>query len=148
MLWVTFFIFGLLASLGALILELLLASFFIDPSTLGSAFVPSTFSLLLFAIIEEASKIVFFLQATRRTATSSRPLSTGIAFGIGFASLEYFALSYIQNLPSGPLYGILLVHLITSIFLAFFVSKYQSKKALLILLACLATLHFGYNILL
>lgn len=144
----TLFIFGLLASLGALLVELLVASFLIDTSALDSQFVPTHFSLLLFALIEESFKIVFFLQASRRLITLPRPLTTGLIYGLGFASLEYFALSFIQNLPPGPLYGILLVHLVTAVLLVKLLPKYQGKKALISLLGLLTALHFGYNILL
>ncbi len=144
----TLFIFGLLASLGALLAELLVASFFIDANALNTPFVPNHFSLLLFALIEESLKIVFFLQASRRLITLPRPLTTGIVYGLGFASLEYFALSLMHNLPAGPIYGILVVHLVTSILLVKLLPKYQGKKALISLLGLLTALHFGYNILL
>jgi RsiW-degrading membrane proteinase PrsW (M82 family) len=144
----TLFIFGLLASLGALLVELLVASFFIDVSALNSPFVPTIFSLLLFALIEESFKIAFFLQASRRLITIPRPLTTGLVYGLGFASLEYFALSLMHNLPTGPIYGILLVHLATSILLVKILPKYQGRKALISLLGLFTALHFGYNILL
>ncbi len=146
--FLTFFIFGLLASLGALLVELLVASFFIDTTALNSPFIPTNFSLLLFALIEESFRIVFFLQASRRLITLPRPLTTGLIYGLGFASLEYFALSLMHNLPTGPIYGILLVHLVASILLVMLLPKYQGKKALISLLGLLTALHFGYNILL
>lgn len=144
----TFFIFGVLASLGALLVELFVASFLIDTTNLRGVFIPTTLSLFLFALIEESCKILFFLRALNHLATPAHFLRAGIVFGLGFAGLEYFSLAYIQNLPSGPLYGILLVHIITSILLALTLSRYRSRTTLLILLTLLTTLHFGYNILL
>lgn len=144
----TLFIFGLLASLGALLVELLVASFFIDTSALDSSFVPTHFSLLLFALIEESFKIIFFLQASRRLIALPQPLTSGLIYGFGFASLEYFTLSLMHNLPSGPIYGILLVHLVTSLLLVMLLPKCQGKRALISLLGLLTALHFGYNILL
>lgn len=146
--FITLFIFGLLASLGALLLEMLVASFFIDATALRSPFIPNHLSLFLFALIEEGLKILFFHQASRRLITLPRPIPSGIVYGLGFASLEYFALSLIHNLPQGPIYGILVVHLVTSILLAALLPKCQNKKALLGLLSLLTILHFGYNILL
>jgi RsiW-degrading membrane proteinase PrsW (M82 family) len=142
------FIFGLLAALGALLLELFAASFFIDVSVLDTSFSPSHLSLFLFALIEEGAKILFFLRAKHRLTTLPNPIIGGLAFGIGFASLEYFALSLLQDLPSGPFFGIVAVHITTSIILVWALRKNVHRRLLWALFVFLSLLHFGYNTLL
>ncbi len=149
MILIFLFIFGLLSALGALLFELAVASFLIDPTAITQVtFIPDTFSLLLFALIEESSKLVFLLQAKKRFQSIGSFLPAGIAFGLGFTSLEYFWLSFLSTLPSGPFYGILLLHVITTCIMTFFLTKTAPKKALLGLLLALTLIHFGYNILL
>ena len=149
MTFVTLFIFGLLSAIAALLLELLATSFAIDAPTLLSqtAFVPSTSLLFILAIIEEGSKILFLLQAKKRSFLHS-PLMGGIGFGLGFASLEYFTLSFLVTLPGGPFYGMLLIHLVTSLILSSIITKTSSKQVFFLVFLSLSVIHFLYNSLL
>jgi RsiW-degrading membrane proteinase PrsW (M82 family) len=144
-----FLIYGLLSALGALLFELFALSFIVTPSFDDTALVLSTTTLLILACIEEGMKILFFLQALRRFRPASSPLLNGLLFGIGFASLEYFALFFLPlSLPSGPIYGILAIHIFTSLVLARVLQKTPSPQTLFYLFLTITSLHFGYNILL
>lgn len=143
------FIFGLLSALGALIGELFVTSFLVDPSIVTQiTFIPNPLSLLIFAFIEEGSKLLFLFQAKRRFHTLSTPILTGLMFGLGFSSLEFFALQFLSQLPSGPWYGIILLHIITSFLATLTITKTHTKKAILATLLALTLIHFSYNILL
>lgn len=147
------FTFGLLASFGALIIELFFLSWTIDTTSkinlTETAFTPTFFSLLILALIEEGAKIIFFLRSRTRFGTLSyTPLLFGTSFGVGFASLEYFALSHLEVTTNGPLLGILLVHIVTSILLVYLLRNTFTKNRILATLGILTLLHFVYNILL
>lgn len=147
------FIFGLLASFAALIIELFFLSWTIDTTAkinlVETAFTPTFFSLLILALIEEGAKIIFFLRSRTRFGTLTyRPLLFGTSFGVGFASLEYFALSHLDMATKGPLFGILLVHIVTSILLVYLLRNTFTRNRIWVTLSILTLLHFGYNILL
>lgn len=142
----TLFIFAFLGAGLALLLELLTASFFVNPGLAFTAtFTPGPFSLLLFAAIEEGVKLLLFLKAKHRLTTLPHFTLSGLSFGAGFASLEYFILSFLDTLPTGPVYGIFLVHVALSILMAWFLTKSPSRRGLLLLFLALTILHFGYN---
>ncbi len=141
-----FFAFGFVGAAFALVLELLAASFLIDPSiSFRATFIPTPFSLFLFAGIEESIKILLFYRAQKRLASLSPFLPAGLVFGAGFASLEYFILTFLETLPSGPVYGIFLVHIFTAIIIAWALTKYPTRRGFLVLFALVTLLHFGYN---
>jgi RsiW-degrading membrane proteinase PrsW (M82 family) len=151
MVYVIVFIFGLLAAFAALLLELFFLSWTIDITNIKAtapAFTPTLFSLLILALIEETTKIVFFLRSTRFNSLSGHFLLVGSVFGIGFASLEYFALSQMSVALGGPFFGILLVHVLTSILLVALLRNAPTRNRILAALALITSIHFLYNALL
>jgi hypothetical protein len=150
MAYIIAFIFGLLSAFAALLLELFYLSWTIDISNINAttAFNPTFLSLLILALIEETAKIVFFLRSIRFNTLSGNTLLVGTAFGSGFASLEYFALSQMSATLSGPFFGILLIHIFTSILIVTLLRDNPSKNRILATLLLVTLIHFGYNILL
>ena len=142
------FILGLLSAFGALFVELFYIAFTTNPNVgllTETVFTPTLFSLFILALIEESVKILFFLRSTRLNFLPVHPLFFGLSFGVGFASLEYFALSLMGTETSGPLFGILLIHLITSILLVFLLRQLSTRRQIFVTLGILVLIHFGYN---
>ncbi len=142
------FIFGLLASFGALLVELLYTSFTVSSTSLAigtTPITPSLSDLLILALIEEVSKIVFFLRSAHFNTTPYNTPLFAIGFGAGFASLEYFAVSFLSLPVSGPIIGILAVHILTALLLIYGLKDRLDKKRVLFVLAIITLIHFGYN---
>ena len=143
------FIFGLLASFGALLVELFYTSFTVSTPSLAlgaTPFAPGIFDLLVLALIEETSKIIFFFRSAYFNRSPYNTLLFALIFGTGFASLEYFAVSFLSLPISGPMIGILIIHIITSILLIFALKESFDKKRILFVLAIITLIHFGYNL--
>ncbi|OGI15039.1 MAG: hypothetical protein A3E38_03295 [Candidatus Moranbacteria bacterium RIFCSPHIGHO2_12_FULL_54_9] len=128
-------IFGALAGSFALILELvtLPGDALITGPSQYFAF-GSIFTLLGVALIEETSAYLFLRQYALRyfpgTLASVRAtLLSGLLFGIGFASLE---IALILWNSSGwlvwPLFGILFIHIVTSLIFALFLLYFSQKR--------------------
>ena len=141
-------IFGLMASFGALLVELLYTSFTVSTPDLAGgaqAFTPTLFNLLVLAGIEELSKIIFFLRSTRFLKTPYHSFLFALCFGTGFTSLEYFTASTLGLPLSTSLLGILAIHITTSLLIVFLLKTESNRKQILITLVLITLLHFGYN---
>lgn len=154
-------VFGLLASSLSLLLEFLFLSFFPLSLHFGSAFsFPLAFSFLVFAFIEELSKMILLIRY--RTFSFLRqqrvvPLSTKIVyascFGVGFSLLEG-----ILSLQEGvsftailPFFNTTLLHIGTSFVLILSFFSHQERLSLfsyknILLLLSIFSLHFLFNI--
>lgn len=141
-------IFGLMAAFGALLVELLYTSFTVSTASLAEGaqiFTPTLFNLFVLAGIEELSKIIFFLRSTRFIKTPYQIFSFALCFGIGFTSLEYFAASSLDLPMSTSIFGILAIHIMSSLLMVFLLKSHSDKRQILITLILLTLLHFGYN---
>lgn len=148
MLFIIAFAFGFLAACSAALLEMaLLGSNTTSFSTQGLA------TLLGVAIIEELAKYLFLWQYGRRffqtVATSIRHTAmVGLSFGGGFAGLEILFILWNDSIgPLGFLFGIITLHIVTTLLLSAFLfstRRTDSKRALLIMCAAIA-IHTLYN---
>lgn len=129
-------IFGILAGCFALLLELV----FLNVPVLTSASVVSFFdfdsifsfqaigTLLLIALIEEASKYIFLLQYIQFSIKRKIPLpsfvSVAVLFGAGFSTLE-FLFAFQSEIPFPPLSLLktLFLHTATTLLLTSFLSS-------------------------
>lgn len=156
-------IFGILSSCFALVFELViltlplfpdsvLYSFF--PLSSGEAFTLGTFLALLgAALFEEIAKYLFLRQYALRyleqiTLPTQETLLLGALFGGGFALVELTLILGSSDPHSFlPLLGIGILHILTSLFFAFFLFHRSLNRPLFapcpILIAAL--LHMGYN---
>lgn len=140
-------ILGLLAASIALVFEITLSSFlFLPPSSSSFSSLASWPGFLLFAVLEESSKLVFIARGKYLLRKTLPPFFLfGFLFGIAFAGLEYFLLFSTENTWSLGASGILLLHLLTSLLLSFFVWRFSERKFLLFGLGGATLLHFLYN---
>lgn len=140
-------ILGFLSSTFALLFEVVFASFFFVPDTALEALTLSTGpGLFLFAFAEEAAKVLFIWRGRNLIGKEISFLSFGLLFGGSFAFLEYFLIFFMENPWSVAALGILAIHLITSVLLAYLLWKSPTVKRLLFGFV-LATLgHFLYNV--
>lgn len=153
--YITLLIFGMLSACFALLFEIGILSFshLTDPSLTPLNFA-SLFTLLLAAAIEEISKFAFLKQYVKRylpggSAERTKFLFLGIFFGIGFALPEIALTSQFFSFPLfPPILGILALHLMTSILLAFFVlrRKDSSVHSMLFPLGLVIVIHLVYNL--
>lgn len=142
------FIFGFLAALAALGIELIVSVFFLSSESSSSFLFPSLFLLFILALIEEGTKILFYFKSLRFIQNDFFSLTYGLFFGLGFATLEYLALSNIDTPREGPAIGIALVHIITSLLMVFLLKRNTSPFFIVCVLLLLVIIHFGYNSLL
>lgn len=165
-LYLTIYIFGLLAAFLALIIEIVSA---ISPITvkldsarhvglLAEYFLTwaGIIPLVLIAAIEEVARYTFLRQFVRRFRVSDAPfgltekLLLGTIFGLGFASLEAFLILEGQDHnPSGlQLTGIVLLHVCMSILFSFLLLKSSTPKLFhtLFTLGLAILLHTAYNL--
>lgn len=146
-------IFGFLGALGALVFEIVVrssVSINLDASSLAG-FLLLGGTLLLFAAIEEIFKAVLLSRHFFRFphCTIKQTLFSGLGLGLGFGGIELTFIATTQtDTPLLPMVGILVVHLATAIFLAFFLSKPKDSRmfpfSIILLLAI--TVHFLYNL--
>lgn len=161
----TAYIFGLLASFFAVIVEIATS---ISPLALklDSAHsvglhthyfltVVGFLPLVFLASIEEGVRFVFLRQFILRFRIDSvitpfiEKVLLGIAFGLGFASLEIFLILGSKHIaPTVPLIGIALLHITMSTLFSFLLLRSPLPKLLPILLTLGLTLmlHTGYNL--
>lgn len=144
-------IYGFLAAGAALLLEVVFGGF-IHPETtfslIGAVFI------VIAAFVEEGSKWIFFRQFHHHYhehLTKSNPFTFGLLFGTGYAILEIL-LIWLGFKPSSlaflPIIGILALHLLTSLFFAYYLFR-LAKRVLhhtLSLLLGMTILHAAYNL--
>ncbi|NTU66904.1 MAG: PrsW family intramembrane metalloprotease [Candidatus Moranbacteria bacterium] len=145
------FLYGILAALGALVVELGILSFFFDSyfSGANAGYSTSVSFLLVAAILEEISKALFVFKLNAQENNVLKPYLAAMLVGLGFFAAE-FALkqplfsngSIIQST------GVLFVHVFTTFILGYALWKAPRKRTALIAMTALnIALHFGYNIL-
>lgn len=162
----TTFIFGLLAAFLAVIIEIVTA---ISPLALklDSARHVGLYTqywltwagllpLVLLAAIEESVRFVFLRQFILRFRPSDSPSGPiektllGIAFGVGFSSLEIFLIlgGTERVSPWLQLAGIVMLHVVMSIILSFLLLSNHPKKRFVtaFVLALTILLHTLYNL--
>lgn len=152
--FITIFLFGILAAIFALIIELLLFGFIPD-SLMISETLAFTNLVTLFgiALIEEVSGYIFLRQYALRFLSEKKwlaqdPLFLGVSFGIGFATLEILLIqNEMSKLPELAALGTAGIHIITSSMFAFtlFSSTTKHLSSGLILVAA-TLLHTLYNV--
>lgn len=140
--------YGLIASMFALILQLLVWIPYPNLFTFQSVFTVHTLiALILLALCEEIARLLFFTQYALRY-TLVAPLQNGLVFGLGFALTEGILALY--HPFSFLIFGVAGLHMALSILLAFAAQKYlwrPSRRAFYGLsFAGLVLLHLGYNI--
>lgn len=145
------FLYGILSAFGALILELVILSFFFDSYFSGTdaGYLASVSFLLIAAVLEEISKALFIFKLDATKKVDMKPYLTAPFVGLGFFAAE-FALKRSLFL-SGPLLqssGVVLVHVTTAFLFGYALWKAPRKKAILTAVIILnIALHFGYNLL-
>ncbi|MEI6587784.1 MAG: hypothetical protein WCO05_02425 [Candidatus Moraniibacteriota bacterium] len=135
---------GIIAALGALILEL-------SPPIFGLTISETSLIFLLFtATIEEAIKFIFIYNHYAKLKVKEKILSGAFLIGLGFASIDIFLkqLSYEENLLF-PIIGVFLVHILTTSLLGLFFRKNTTKQISLgiFFLGLNILVHFLYNLL-
>ncbi|MCX6761775.1 MAG: hypothetical protein NTY33_02940 [Candidatus Moranbacteria bacterium] len=136
---------GIIAALGALVLEL-------TPPVFGLAMSETALVFLLFtASVEEIIKFAFIYNHYLELSVKEKILADAVFIGFGFALVDIVSkqISLGKN-TLGPLAGILLVHLITTTLLGLFLWRKNQKPLPLSLLIVILNilLHFSYNFLL
>jgi RsiW-degrading membrane proteinase PrsW (M82 family) len=136
---------GIIAGLGALVLELAVQAVFNFPPAENSLF-----TLLIFVAIEEILKYTLIYNHYLKSAAKQKIVSSALLIGLGFALTELFLkqLAY-QKEDRFPILGLISIHLLTaSIVGYFFRQNYGQHKFFIgLLLALNIILHFGYNLL-
>ncbi len=135
---------GIIAALGALVLEL-------SPPIFGLAVSETSLLFLLFtASVEEIIKYVFIYNHYLKLEAKEKILSGAFFIGLGFALVDAITkrLSHGENIML-PIIGIFLVHLFTATLLGlFFWKKNQKPISLSVLIVGInILLHFLYNFL-
>ena len=135
---------GIIAALGALVLELSPAIF---GFTLSEA---SLFFILFTASVEEIIKYVFIYNRYLKTKAGEKILLSAIFIGLGFALVDT-SMKYLSDGKNTtlPIVGIFLIHLLTAALLGLFFWKKNQKTLCIgipfVILNIL--LHFLYNFL-
>lgn len=149
--FVTSLLFGALSASFALIIEILIL---INVLSFQNFFV-----ILGAAIIEELSKYIFLKQYAKQLVmtfpfTVTKAVVLGSSFGLGFAILELFLMSYklqIATIPFWAIFGSASLHIITSIIFAIFLffcpsrTLCQKRFTNLLAIALAIFLHILYN---
>lgn len=135
---------GIIAALGALVLELSLPIF-------GFSLIETSLFFLLFtAIIEETIKYVFIYNHYYKSKTQTKIIASAFFIGLGFAFIDIlFKISASGQNVFLSFLGILLVHLFTTTILGVFFLKSKSKSFFLgiFFVGLNILLHFFYNFL-
>lgn len=151
MLYPLLLIYGFLAAGAALLLEVVFGGFIFPETTfplIGAGFI------VVAALIEEGSKWIFFRQFHHRYhehLTKSHPFTFGLLFGAGYAILEILLIWLGFKSSSAtflPIMGILALHLLTSLFFAYYLFR-LAKRVLhhtISLLLGMTVLHAAYNL--
>lgn len=149
------FFLGIFASLGALILEIIILSIFpisISTADLSSKITSIGWFFFLAIFIEEISKFLFILKFIANKENGRISVFNSLLFGLGFSMLEMILVYW--NYTTGTLFdligisGILLVHLSTAALIGYSITRNSSKAyALLFGFIPALFLHTAYNIL-
>ncbi|MDO8643919.1 MAG: hypothetical protein Q7S00_02990 [bacterium] len=154
------FFYGVLAACFALILELILFGIlpldffsFLESRSETHFSLPFFTGLFLFALVEEASRLLFLHQHAKRVSfwefSSQSILVLGLAFGVGFASVEGLFRFLFEILPDQNFFfsGALLLHVLISVGFAFLLFRQKFGPLVSTLIFSLALLlHLGYNV--
>ena len=135
---------GIIAALGALVLEL-------GPAIFGLVFSKDSLPFIFFAVsVEEILKYAFIYNHYLKAKFQEKIIWSAFFIGLGFALAELFLkqLDY-RNASPFLVLGVILVHLFTASASGFFLTrKYNRQKcAILLLISLNIALHFGYNFL-
>lgn len=148
MTYFTLLIYGFLAAAAALLLEVMAGSF---TSSL-SAVTPSVAFVLIAAFIEEGSKFVFFRQFARRFHKElefPNGFLLGLLFGLGFSLVEFgLIFSGFKAWALFPVLSIVALHLLTSLFFAFYLFRPVpgTRFHTLSLLGGMVAIHAAFNL--
>lgn len=150
----TYLILGVLAALAAGFLELALGL----ASDLFPAFLildgrefrgsPSPLFLFLFAFVEEAVKFILLWKFLRESVRGAAVTMPALLFGAGFGGTEILiARTLFPDMPIGPLVGIPLVHIATSLLYGYAITADSDRKNLPAAALVLGiVLHALYNV--
>ena len=159
--------FGIIASFGALFLELLLSFFWSNPDEIKNIFLGEITALLIAAVmIEEAFKFIFVLKifqefeiGRKDSAETDRPekyfFRESLLVGLGFSFLEllfaFFNSSFGQSFPNFALAasGLVMVHILTAGIIGYSMLKFKAVNLVsaATALAVAFFVHFSYNLL-
>lgn len=135
---------GIIAALGALILELTLPIFGLSADGISLIF------LFLTATIEEIIKYIFIYNNYLKLKLKEKIIKNSFFIGLGFASAEIFLkqLSF-EKTSILPILGVFLIHLLTTSIAGFFLLRKYKLTALLAVKIIFLNilLHFAYNFL-
>lgn len=144
------FLFGIIAALGALVLELIFYIIFPGRETQQDYYNKITLFLFLVVAIEELLKVLIIYKSSEEFSNENDIFISSFFVGAGFSLIELFLkdLDYESLLSLGN-FNIMLVHILTAGLAGFFISKQPViKKSFLIKIWLLASLiHLSYNLL-
>lgn len=136
---------GIIAALGALVLELTIQTTFNLPPVESSLL-----TLFICVSIEEILKYTFILNNYQKSKCREQLVFRAVLIGLGFSLAELFLkqLRY-QEAITLPVIGVLLIHITTAVLVAAFIGKdYNRNKFFVLFLITLnSCLHFFYNLL-
>jgi hypothetical protein len=146
------FFYGILAALGALVLEEIFSILTFGEYDTGSRiFTISILMLFLAAATEEILKYAFIRKTYSEIEDKTKIISCSIMLGLGFSSVELLSNllknNSLDNLGNIYFWGVLFLHLITSGFIGFMLLKSERKGIGLavIILATAIVVHLSYN---
>lgn len=159
---------GILAAVGALVLEVFAASFFYSPAFQrnghlinGLELVPvlsrtNMLIFVVFAVIEESMKYLMVAKKIEKFSVGKKVLTNSLFLGVGFGIFELFLIYYqrignFQLLRADylPLAEVFMLHVFTAGMIGYYVIVRNPEKISTCLLAVLTAgfFHFGYNLL-
>lgn len=144
------FLFGIIAALGALILELVFYLIFPEQETRQDYYSKITIFLFLVVAVEEALKILMVYKNSQELKKENDIFVSSFFVGAGFALTELF----LKDLESKELFSIgnlniVLVHILTAGLAGYFLSKERTPKRnyLLKIWLLVFLIHLAYNLL-
>jgi len=158
-----FFFYGILASLGALFLEMTISVTSWDAISINIASYQISWALILAVLIEESLKLLFinkYIQEIKNNKingsvilNSEKIFFGSILFGFGFSVLESFFFIYDPSITASASYlnilGVIMIHAATSGYIGYFLSfEWIAGLLVSIRIIMIASLfHFLYNLL-
>lgn len=147
------FFFGIIAALGAMVIELVLKNILSTEVSLANNFFNIiTPSLILFALVEEIFKFIVINKAVSLLKGPKNAFLGAFLIGLGFSLTEIY-LAFSNNLFEQSNYllailGILIVHISTSLIFGYFSFKKSplSKTIFAVIIISATLLHLLYNI--
>ncbi len=135
---------GIIAALGALVLELVLPFFGLINNNASLIFIFSA------ATIEEIIKYLFIYNNYLKLELKEKIIKNSFFIGLGFAAAEIFLkqLSF-EKASALPILGVFLIHLFTASLAGFFLLRKNKQTAFLAIKIIFLNifLHFVYNFL-